>query len=252
MKQNSIIARTQYISEGATLDAGPTAEDLEPESVWVFLTASKLFCTGSGFLLAASGLFVAGDLIVAASGYAAVLVGIALAFLALVLTVLGVLVHLLGWVALNEASTQSGPMRALYFLSIIGLVIGIIVFLWRDVPQPGFFLLFGGWILLPFLPVVFGPVVIGHASVFLLATYRLRPPHRFNLLLVGSATLLTLAVFGLFLYASSPGGFPQWLPLAGLMSLGYGFIFLELREEYDRRCRHLPLPWISQPTGSIF
>jgi len=36
------------------------------------------------------------------------------------------------------------------------------------------------------------------------------------------------------------------------MSLGYGFIFLELREEYDRRCRHLPLPWISQPTGSIF
>jgi len=252
MKQNSIIARTQYISEGATLDAGPTAEDLEPESVWVFLTASKLFCTGSGFLLAASGLFVAGDLIVAASGYAAVLVGIALAFLALVLTVLGVLVHLLGWVALNEASTQSGPMRALYFLSIIGLVIGIIVFLWRDVPQPGFFLLFGGWILLPFLPVVFGPVVIGHASVFLLATYRLRPLHRFNLLLVGSATLLTLAVFGLFLYASSPGGFPQWLPLAGLMSLGYGFIFLELREEYDRRCRHLPLPWISQPTGSIF
>src|SRR5437762_2288707 len=155
MKQNSIIARTQYISEGATLDAGPTAEDLEPESVWVFLTASKLFCTV-------------------------------------------------------------------------------------------------GWILLPFLPVVFGPVVIGHASVFLLATYRLRPLHRFNLLLVGSATLLTLAVFGLFLYASSPGGFPQWLPLAGLMSLGYGFIFLELREEYDRRCRHLPLPWISQPTGSIF
>src|SRR5207249_1963224 len=157
MKQNSIIARAQYISEGATLDAGPTAEDLEPESVWVFLTASKLFCTGSGFLLAASGLFVAGDLIVAVSGYAAVL-----------------------------------------------------------------------------------------------ATQRLRPPHRFNLLLVGSATLLTLAVFGLFLYASSPGGFPQWLPLAGLMSLGYGFIFLELREEYDRRCRHLPLPWISQPTGSIF
>ena len=90
------------------------------------------------------------------------------------------------------------------------------------------------------------------ASVFLLATQRLRPLHRFNLLLVGSATLLTLAVFGLFLYASSPGGFPQWLPLAGLMSLGYGFIFLELREEYDRRCRHLPLPWISQPTGSIF
>ena len=89
MKQNSIIARTQYISEGATLDAGPTAEDLEPESVWVFLTASKLFCTGSGFLLAASGLFVAGDLIVAASGYAAVLVAIALAYLALVLTVLG-------------------------------------------------------------------------------------------------------------------------------------------------------------------
>jgi len=252
MKQNSIIARIQYISEGATLDAGPTAEDLEPESVWVFLTASKLFCTGSGFLLAASGLFVAGDLIVAASGYAAVLVAIALAFLALVLTVLGVLVHLLGWVALNEASTQSGPMRALYFLSIIGLVIGVVVFLWRDVPQPGFFLLFGGWILLPFLPVVFGPVVIGHASVFLLATHRLRPLHRFNLLLVGSATLLTLAVFGLFLYASSPGGFPQWLPLAGLMSLGYGFIFLELREEYDRRCRHLPLPWISQPTGSIF
>ena len=40
MKQNSIIARTQYISEGATLDAGPTAEDLEPESVWVFLTAT--------------------------------------------------------------------------------------------------------------------------------------------------------------------------------------------------------------------
>src|SRR2546430_9319723 len=33
MKQNSIIARIQYISEGATLDAGPTAEDLEPESV---------------------------------------------------------------------------------------------------------------------------------------------------------------------------------------------------------------------------
>jgi hypothetical protein len=225
---------------------GPSTEDLGPESVWVFLTASRWFCIGSGFLLAAAGFLLAGDFIVASSGIIAVMVAIGLSYLVLVLTVLGVVVHAVGWIALNEASTQSWPMRALFFLSLIGLVTGVAVFLWRDVPQPGLFLLFGGWILLPFLPIVFGPVAIGHASVFLLATERLQPPRRFNLLLVGVVTLLVLAVFGLFLYASNPSGSLEWIPLTGLMSLGYGFIFLELREEYDRRCQHLALPWISQ------
>jgi hypothetical protein len=234
------------------LYAGPPTEDLEPESVWVLLTASKLFCIGSVLLLAAAGLFLARDWLAVASGPSWIAVAIGLSFLVLVLTVLGVLVHLLGWVALNEASTQSWPMRLLYVLSIIGFVVGVVVFLWRDIPQPGLYLLFGGWIFIPFVPIIFGPVVTAHASLFLLATDRLRPTRRFNLLLVGSVTLLALASLGLFLYASDPLALSDWLPLAGLMSLGYGLIFLELRDEYDRRCSHLPLPWISQPTGSGF
>lgn len=159
-----------------------------------------------------------------------------------VVTIVGFVLHLFGWVGLNDASVWPA-MRVTFAASLVGFVVGVIVFL-ATVPNFGFFLLFGGWVMLPYTPFVWAPVVIAHAVLFLHFYARLGsgPP----LLLLGSFALASVAGIGLvfqiaFLPEVAAAGFSadsalRWLSvLAGLTAVGYGIAAYEFEAEYEQR-----------------
>lgn len=173
----------------------PGDADVEPEWVWVLLSSTKLLTVGSLLLLAGplsilglgrfpSVFWVYGFLVIAFLVYGLYI--LILTFLgAFVLTVIGVLSHLTAWAGLSESADLTRSMRLAFRLSIVGFVAGVL-FVTIQTPSPGLFLLFGGWIWFPFLPIVYGPVVIAHAILFLLASGKIRPPYRRHLV-AGSA-----------------------------------------------------------------
>jgi len=211
--------------------------DVGPEWIWVLLNASRLLAVGSGFLLLASVLVVAPEAIaylgIGLYGFVGLLM---IGFGFVILTVLGVLVHLVGWSALSEGASQSLPMRTMFFVSVGGFVASVIYALIVLVPAPGYFLLFGGWIIIPYTPIVYGPVVIAHAAIFLLGLERLRRGPASHLIIVGSGVLVAIGIAGLSLQASiTVFRFPSdvSLVLAGVTSVGYGLIAVGLQRHYE-------------------
>src|SRR5256885_5658364 len=176
--------------------AGSHAPEIEPEWIWTLQASSQLLAVGSVFLLGASVLIVGADAIVAAAGPWSFLAYVCVVPGFILLNVLGVLFQLLGWYSLGEGSSRWTPMRAAFLASVVGFVIGAIVYVAVEVPHVGYFILFGGWLLIPFVAFAYGPGILGPGAVFFLAFLRLRPDLRgppANPLCVGGAGLLRSA-----------------------------------------------------------
>ncbi|HEY6146920.1 MAG TPA: hypothetical protein VIZ69_04450 [Thermoanaerobaculia bacterium] len=217
--------------------AGSHAPEIEPEWIWTLLGASRLLAIGSALLLAASLVIAGADAIIAAAGPWVFLAYLSVVPAFILLNVLGVLFHLLGWYSLSEGSSWWTPMRAAFLVSVVGFVIGVVVYVLVEVPAPGYFILFGGWLLIPFAAFAYGPVIIGHGTIFLLASLRLRAAPRLSLLVVGAAVLLALGSVGLSVHLWSLAGssFPLWtFLLPGLTCIGYGLTAWALQQEYEQ------------------
>ena len=220
--------------------AGSHAPEIEPEWIWTLQASSQLLAVGSVFLLGASVLVVGADAIVAAAGPWSFLAYVSVVPGFILLNVLGVLFQLLGWYSLGEGSSRWTPMRAAFLASVVGFVIGAIVYVAVEVPHVGYFILFGGWLLIPFVAFAYGPIIIGHGTIFLVAFLRLRRDlrdPRLNLLVVGGAVLLALGSIGLSVHLWSLAGssFPLWaFFLPGLTCFGYGLTAWALQQEYEQ------------------
>lgn len=236
-----------------------SVSDVRVEWIWVMLQASWRLAVGSGILLAGAVLALGIGPILAASGPYALLVAIIAAFGIIPLIVGAVFLQAFGWVALADGSGETGPMRATFAVSLVGFVFGVILFL-VAVPSVGFFLLGGGWILMPFAPIVFGPVVVAHGVLYLLAWTRIRSPvDSLNAMAIGGCLpLLTLGAVALALVLGAvwrlEGPFFAVGPIllmAGLTSGGYGLLAFSLSGEYERRRQPLAVDWYGTPSRSI-
>jgi len=197
--------------------------------------ASILLATGSMLLLLGVLAFLG------AGGWSG-----GLAWLA-TLSWLAVLVHLIGWIALFRAIFEIGPeprmkkVLSVFFLSLMGFAVGVL-------SLPIFFPAAGGWYYLPpwagvllfgvfpYMPSVFGPVVVAHAVIFMLGSSDFTRRIALASIVAGGAVLSLLAIVGIALQVLNvPQSFPA--PLApislttGLTFLGYALVAAGYRLE---------------------
>src|SRR5438132_6988475 len=182
----------------------------EPEWIWLLLRASRMLALGSVCLLAGTFFWVLGRIDRLGFSFAVVLLSTVAAFV----------LQLMGWVALNEAAARP-MMRVIFISSLVGPAVGIAITL-LFVPNAGLFVFFGGWLIFPYLPFVFGPAVIAHALLYGTVYARLgsRPS-----ILVAGLVLATIAVTGI--------GFN--IALAGFTFIGYGIAARAFKSEYESR-----------------
>jgi hypothetical protein len=216
-------------------EAVPAVEPVEPEWIWMLLGASRRLAVASVSLLVGAFFFLVR------------LDPFGFSFLVVLLaTMAGFVLQLLGWAVLSDAAISSA-MRVTFRSSLVGFAVGIALILYL-VPESGLFVLFGGWLLLPYMPFVFGPVAIAHA--FLLYLFFVRLGSKSPRLIVASLGLAAVAVIGIVLQLGlvlqSPAlgigdlSAPTWvIVFAGLASAGYGIAALEFQSEYENRQVHL-------------
>ena len=220
-----------------------------PEWIWELRTAARLLTVGSGFLLAGSLLFRIA-LIVDVFGVFTPLAALLVAFSFIALTVIGVLVYAFAWVALNEGSKTAEGMRVAFASSIVVLALSVMFHLLAVPRNPGYFLLFGGWVFVPYVPFVFGPVAIVHGVLFLLGTNFVWDPEADGLVVAGAIGLFAVAAVAsllqivLHLELWLDGASYGWgLTFAGLTAAAYGAIAWGLAREYESRRTPLGRNW---------
>lgn len=207
-------------------------QPVEPEWIWLLRGASRFLTLGSVCLL------LGGFVFILAIPFIPLGFGV---WLLLIVTVAGFVLHLFGWVSLNDAAVWPA-MRVTFFASLVGFAVGVATFLYL-VRGFGLVLLFGGWLLLPYMPIVWGPVAIAHAFLYLLFYDRLGS--RAPLLVVGCLILAIVAGIGMFLQFAFVAGVPvfgweagmaNWVVfLPGLTSIGYCIGAVEFSSEYEQR-----------------
>lgn len=211
--------------------------------------ASFLFATGSGFLLIAVLSYFWTNRWNDGSGWFTILSWFA------------VLVHGIGWVVLLSAILETGPeprvqkMTSVFFVSLMMFVGGLLtlpVFFPDDPNAWSFFgppwarVLLSG--VFPHVPLVFGPVVVAHGVIFMLASSDFARPRSRPVAVAGCILLFWLAGLGI---ASQVLSFPQSFPAplgplsfaAGLTVLGYGLVAAGYRlERAPKAKRAVSLP----------
>jgi hypothetical protein len=186
----------------------------EPEWIWLLFRANRMLGLGSVSLLAGTFFLLLRGIDPIGFSLAAVIFA----------TVVALVLQLMGWVALNEAAARP-LMRVIFISSLVGPAVGIAITL-LDVPNPGLFLFFGGWLILPYLPFVFGPAAIAHAILYGIVYARLgsRPS-----ILVAGLALVVVVVIGIAFE----------IAIAGFTCVGYGIATQAFKSEYLSRRVHL-------------
>ncbi len=206
-----------------------------------------MFTLGSGFLFTAGLSFFASPLVARAGAYA-FLVAIGLGFFFILAIGLAIVCYVFAMHLLADLTRNHLLARVLFGASVAGLVGGFIVYTLPIQQSVGFLLLFG-WLLLPFVPWIFGPVVVAHGLIFALIP-RPQPKGAGSLpFLAGCVFLITFPIIAIV--AQSAGlaldplaqSNPFGLLLAGLTGVGYLLIRLGLGIEYEETRLHLQPGW---------
>ena len=117
--------------------------------------------------------------------------------------------------------------------------------------NPGLFVLFGVWVFLPYIPLVFGPAAIAHGVLFILATNLVRDARANTLLVAGAVGLFAIAAIGATVQIALPFG--SWLDgvgygggvtFSGLTAAGCIVITRGLARECESRRAPLKPHWI--------
>ena len=198
---------------------------------------NEMFAVGSGFLFAA-GLSVFASPLLARAGAYAFLVFIGLLFFFILAIGLAIVFFVFAMHLLADLTRNHLLPRVLFGASIAALVGGFIIYTLPIQQSVGFVLLFG-WLLLPFVPWIFGPVVMAHGFIFALMP-RLQPKGAgFAPFLSGCVFLITFPIVaivaqsvGLAYDPIAPSN-PLGLLLAGLTGVGYFLVRLGLGIEYE-------------------
>ncbi|MGQ0796548.1 MAG: hypothetical protein ACT4OI_01595 [Methanobacteriota archaeon] len=150
-----------------------------PPSAWLS-RASFLFACGSALLLLGAIVFAR-----AAAFGGAIL---------LTVTWFAVIVHGLGWYVLYEGAPRGADGRAIHALggSAVLFLVGLVAM--AALAPPDWTPLFFAF---PYVPLLFGPVVLVHARLFLSSAASLPPGHEQTLIRAGSLVLIVLALVGI-------------------------------------------------------
>ena len=131
-------------------------------------------------------------------------------------------------------------MKWVYIASLVGFAAGMAMLPvlfpgtgWFG--PPAFFIL--ALFLFPYVPSVYGPVVIAHSILFSLGIRSLNKNHARSLVAMGAAGLLTLASVALVAQFLPPPTSTWLLVVPGLTSAGYGVAALGWKSEANFRER---------------
>ena len=186
------------------------AAPLETSDAQVLRSGAALLATGSALLLV---LWIVGTLGLVGWGGGA---------LVLLLIGFAILFHGAAWAQLGRGSWARPATRILFLGSVASFVVGLLTLPWT-LPPPRYATL--AWSLFfPYIPSVFGPVVLFHAALFLVASEALRSPQSFPLVWLGVGILAAVAGVGLAMqYAFlAVNSVPFWFDaLGGLTVFGY-------------------------------
>ncbi len=189
---------------------------LDWEDVYTAYSASRYLALGSFFVLLAAFAWLAGGRFMETSP------AIYLWIIFLVLTGLGSLLYLIGWILMRELARGKAAPDALIILSAAGLVIGVVPIFLSFPPLP-WFLAF--WILIPYVPSAFAPVLVAHAIIYLLSSTARLEGFRGLVSALASLYILLLAAVALWLQIFGGGQYilnTSWFAaMSGLASLGY-------------------------------
>ena len=108
----------------------------------------------------------------------------------------GVVGHAFAVLARNEGSRTGSGLRLAFAGSLVGTALSVTVHTIIVPRNPGLFVLFGGWVFPPYIPLVFGPAAIAPGVLFILATDLVRDARANTLLVAGAVGLFAVAGIG--------------------------------------------------------
>lgn len=217
----------------------------DPEAIYAALRTSEILAGGGALLLAGGlSLSLAASPFLRLAGAYATLLSIGLGFFFILVTGLAVVCFIFGMHLLADLARERLVLQAFLAASIVGPPVGLIIATW-PLSESIVGVIFV-WLFLPYVPWIFGPVVMAHGFIFALRP-GLRLPGAGHLPFAsGCVFLVTLPVVAMSAAGAGLGGPSGNLLVslfAGSTSLGYFLVRLGLGIEYEEVREPLSPDW---------